>query len=156
MIFYWFGFLVLVCLLVSKVLFIIKVIVWLFFRVWKELLWFLVLMMCMFILFFLFNLLSNILEVVLEVMIIGFFVKFLKFLILEFFLVSRCVLIIKIVLENVVCCWCFRLLVVELYLKLKVLFCSNGIWFCEVMGISFIWRFGVLSFFLIVLMIRLE
>lgn len=112
--------------------------------------------MCIFIFCFLFSLLSKILEVVLEVMIMVLFFRLVKFLILLFFLVSRCVLIMKIVLEKVVCFWCLMLLVVELYLKLKVLFCSSGIWFCEVIGISFICKFGLLSFFFIVLIMVLE
>ena len=64
----------------------------------------------------------------------------------ESFLVIRRVPITKIVFEKATCCWRSALLVVEPHSMSTVPFCTSGMRFCDVTGVSFTFRFGMFSF----------
>lgn len=107
----------------------------------------------MFIFFFLFILCSRCLDVVFWFVMIVLLVRLGKLWMFDVVCVSRCVVVMKKVVENVICVWCVVRLVVMLYLRLMVLFCMSGMWFCDVIGMKCICRLGLLvCVFIVVIM----
>lgn len=133
---YWlFLFVFLVMRLYSSMLFVVNVLVLLFVMSVKFCVWFGII--CSWILSWnlLFRLCSVFLLVVLVVIVIFLFVRLWNEWIGVLCFIIIFVLVMKMIGENVMCFWCLRLLVVELYFRLIFLLIIVLMWVLDVIGI---------------------